>query len=199
YEMPVASAQVKSAILLAGLFAQGETVVVQPGPARDHTERMLRAMGAPLEVDGNTVTIGPTDGLKPVDFTVPGDASSAAFPVVAALVVPGSDITLTNINLNSTRTGLFDVLQAMGAQLEIVETGLAAGEPVGTIRARHSQLKGIEVGGELVVRMIDEFPIFMVAALAAEGVTVVRDAQELRVKETDRIAVMSAELRKLGA
>ncbi|MFN8562753.1 MAG: 3-phosphoshikimate 1-carboxyvinyltransferase [Anaerolineae bacterium] len=180
YEMPVASAQVKSAILLAALFAEGATVITQPGPARDHTERMLTAMGVDLHTEGNTVTLVPGKPLQAMDFTVPGDASSAAFPVVAALIVPGSDITLTNINLNPTRTGLFDVLLEMGADLTITETGTEAGDPVGTIWARHSVLKGVSVGGEVVVRMIDEFPIFMVAALFAEGTTTVRDAQELR-------------------
>ncbi len=148
--------------------------------------------------EGNTVTLMPGNPLQPMDFTVPGDASSAAFPVVAALIVPGSDITLTNVNLNPTRTGIFDVLLAMGADLTITETGTEAGDPVGTIRARHSALKGVSVGGEMVVRMIDEFPIFMVAALFAEGRTTVRDAQELRVKETDRLAVMTAELSETG-
>jgi len=199
YDMPVASAQVKSSILLAALFAQGPTVITQPGPARDHTERMMQAMGVDLVVEGSTVTILPGKPLKPMDFTIPGDASSAAFPVVAALIVPGSDITLTNINLNPTRTGIFDVLLEMGANLTITQTGTEAGDPVGTIRARHSTLKGVNVGGEVVVRMIDEFPIFMVAALFAEGTTTVRDAQELRVKETDRLAVMTAELTNLGA
>lgn len=199
YDMPVASAQVKSAILLAALFAQGPTVITQPGPARDHTERMLTALGVDLHTDGNTVTLVPGNPLQPMDFTVPGDVSSAAFPVVAALIVPGSDITLTNINLNPTRTGIFDVLLEMGADLTIIETGTEAGDPVGTIRARHSTLKGVNIGGEVVVRMIDEFPILMVAALFAEGTTTVRDAQELRVKETDRLAVMTAELTKLGA
>ncbi len=203
YDMPVASAQVKSALLLAGLFADGETVITQPGPARDHTERMLMAMGADLVTsdDGNTVRIAPigVDGLRPLDFTVPGDASSAAFPTVAALIVPGSSVTLTNINLNPTRTGIFDVLKAMGADIIIEETGTAAGDPVGSIHVRHSALTGVEVGGEVVVRMIDEFPVFMIAALLAEGTTTVRDAQELRVKETDRIAVMAGELRKMGA
>ncbi len=138
YDLPVASAQVKSAILLAALFANGPTVITQPGPARDHTERMLSAMGVDLHTEGNTVTIVPGNPLKPMDFTVPGDASSAAFPVVAALIVPGSDITLTNINLNPTRTGIFDVLREMGADLTITETGTEAGDPVGTMRARHS-------------------------------------------------------------
>ncbi len=199
YDMPVASAQVKSAILLAALFANSATTVTQPGPARDHTERMLAAMGVNIVTDGNAVTVTPGGLLTAQDFTVPGDASSAAFVVVAALLVPDSDVTVENVNLNDTRTGIFDVLRAMGADITVTETGLAAGEPVGSIRARYSALKAVDVGGEVVVRMIDEFPIFMVAALAAEGRTVVRDAQELRVKETDRIAVMSRELQKLGA
>lgn len=199
YELPVASAQVKSAVLLAGLFADGETTVVQPGPSRDHTERMLSAMGADLVTDGNTITLRPGNTLKAVDFSVPGDFSSAAFLLVAAAIVPGSDITLTGINLNPTRTGLLDVLLQMGADITVTETGLEAGEPAGEIRVRYGALKGIEVGGDVVVRMIDEFPALMVAALQAEGRTVVRDAQELRVKETDRLAVMTAELRKLGA
>ncbi|MCC6612007.1 MAG: 3-phosphoshikimate 1-carboxyvinyltransferase [Anaerolineae bacterium] len=199
YELPVASAQVKSAVLLAGLFAEGETVVVEPGPGRDHTELMLKAMGVDLAVDGSTVTLRPGQPLRPMDFTVPGDFSSAAFLIVAALLIPGSDITLTNISINPTRTGLLDVLREMGADIAVEETGLQAGDPVGTIRVRHSALRAVDVGGEVVVRMIDEFPIFMVAALAAEGTTTVRDAGELRVKETDRLAVMTAELTKLGA
>jgi 3-phosphoshikimate 1-carboxyvinyltransferase len=199
YDMPVASAQVKSAVLLAGLFARGATAVIQPGPARDHTERMLRAMGVDIAVDGNTVVLTPNGDLQPMDLTVPGDISSAAFLIVAACITPGSDITLTGVNLNPTRKGLLDVLREMGADIIVTETGTEAGEPVGTIRARHSVLKGVQVGGSVVVEMIDEFPILMVAALCAEGETVVRDAQELRVKETDRIAVMAAELSKLGA
>lgn len=199
YDMPVASAQVKSAVLLAGLFAKGATAVVQPGPARDHTERMLKAMGVDIVTEGDTIVLTPNGHLNPMDLTVPGDASSAAFPIVAGLLVPGSDITLTGVNLNPTRTGLIDVLKAMGADLTVTETGLEAGEPVGTIRIRHSILKGTEIGGDVVVEMIDEFPILMVAALAAEGQTVVRDAGELRVKETDRISVMAAELAKMGA
>lgn len=199
YMLPVASAQVKSAILLAGLFADGETVVTEPGPGRDHTERMLTAMGVNLTVDGAVVTLKPGQPLRPMDFTVPGDFSSAAFLIVAALLIPGSDITLTNISLNPTRTGLLAVLREMGADIAVEETGLQAGDPVGTIRVRHSALRAVEVGGDVVVRMIDEFPIFMVAALAAEGTTTVRDAAELRVKETDRLRVMTAELTRMGA
>jgi 3-phosphoshikimate 1-carboxyvinyltransferase len=199
YEMPEASAQVKSAVLLAGLFAKGATAVVQPGPARDHTERMLKSMGADIAIEGNTIVLTPNGTLKPMDVTVPGDFSSAAFLIVAGLIVPDSDITLTNINLNETRTGLLEVLQEMGGRIIVTETGLEAGEPVGTLRIQASDLKGVEVGGGMVVRMIDEFPVFMVAALCASGETIVRDAKELRVKETDRIAVMAGELRKLGA
>lgn len=199
YELPMASAQVKSAVLLAGLFAQGETVVVEPGPSRDHTERMLSAAGVDLFRDGNTVMLRPGGALRAMDFTVPGDFSSAAFLLVAGVVVPDSDLVLTGINLNPTRTGLLDVLLEMGADITVTDKGLEGGEPAGEIHVRYGTLKGVEVGGETVVRMIDEFPVFMVAALCAEGRTVVRDAQELRVKETDRLAVMTAELRKLGA
>jgi 3-phosphoshikimate 1-carboxyvinyltransferase len=199
YELPVASAQVKSAILLAALFARGSTTVIEPGAARDHTERMLASMGVDLAVDGSAVTLTPGGALRPLDLTIPGDISSAAFLIVAGLVVPGSDLTLTGVNLNVTRTGLIDVLRAMGGDISVTETGLEGGEPVGEIRVRHSALKALMVDGDVVVRMIDEFPAFMVAALNAEGETVVRDAQELRVKETDRIAVMTAELARLGA
>jgi 3-phosphoshikimate 1-carboxyvinyltransferase len=199
YELPMASAQVKSAILLAGLYAEGVTEIVEPGPARDHTERMLVSMGADIQTHGSVIRVTSSGQLRPMDMTVPGDISSAAFLIVAACLVPDSDITLTNINLNPTRTGILDVLLEMGAKLEIHETGLEAGEPVGTIRAQTSALRGVEVGGDVVVRMIDEFPVFMVAALHAEGETLVRDAKELRVKETDRIAVMAGELRKMGA
>ena len=202
YELPVASAQVKSAILLAGLFADAPTTVVQPGPARDHTERMLRSMGVTIEAEGedaNTLSLIPNGRLDPLDMTVPGDFSSAAFLLVAGLLAPESDLTVTGVNLNPTRTGLLDVLRAMGGDVSISEAGEQAGEPMGDLRVKTSRLTGCEIGGETVVRMIDEFPILMVAATQAEGETIVKDATELRVKETDRIAVMAEELRKLGA
>ena len=202
YELPVASAQVKSAILLAGLYADSPTTVVQPGPARDHTERMLRSMGVEIQAEGeggHTLSLVPNGRLEPLDMTVPGDFSSAAFLLVAALLAPDSDLTVTGVNLNPTRTGLLDVLRAMGGQVSISNVGEQAGEPIGDLRVQSSRLKGCEIRGETVVRMIDEFPILMVAATQAEGETIVRDATELRVKETDRIAVMAQELRKLGA
>ncbi len=199
YELPVASAQVKSCVLLAGLFADSPTTVVEPGPARDHTERMLASMGADIQINDNEITLTPGKPLQPLDITVPGDFSSAAFLIIAALIVPGSDITISGVNLNATRTGLLDVLAQMNADITLTDTGTEAGEPVGEIRVRYGELRGIRIKGDVVVRMIDEFPALMVAALFAEGDTVVREAEELRVKETDRIAVMAQELRKLGA
>lgn len=201
YAMPVASGQVKSAVLLAGLFADSPTTVSQPGPARDHTERMLRSMGVTIideDDSGNCITIQPNGLLDPLDITVPGDFSSAAFLLVAGLLVPDSELTITGVNLNPTRTGLLDVLDTMGADFTVTYRAIQAGEPVGDIQLKTSALRGVEIGGEAVVRMIDEFPILMVAATQAEGETLVRDARELRVKETDRIAVMAEELRKLG-
>jgi len=199
YTLPMASAQVKSAVLLAGLFAEGPTTVIEPGPARDHTERMLSAMGAHIVTEDNRITITPGTSLKPMNLTVPGDFSSAAFLLVAASIVPESDITIKGVNLNTTRTGLLDVMLDMGADITVIETGTEAGELVGDIQVKYSAIKGVNVGGDTVVRMIDEFPVFMIAALYAEGRTIVRDAKELRVKETDRLAVMTGELQKLGA
>ncbi|MCY4070292.1 MAG: 3-phosphoshikimate 1-carboxyvinyltransferase [Chloroflexi bacterium] len=201
-ELPVASAQVKSAILLAALFADGPTTVIQPGPTRDHTERMLGSMGVRIDFDDenhNKMTLHPPEELTPLDMTIPGDFSSAAFLLVAGLLTPDSDLTVTGVNLNPTRTGLLDVLEAMDADISTDYRTIESGEMIGEIRVRTSELKGIEIDGETVVRMIDEFPILMVAALRAEGETIVRDARELRVKETDRIAVMASELRKMGA
>ncbi|MDE2858547.1 MAG: 3-phosphoshikimate 1-carboxyvinyltransferase [Chloroflexota bacterium] len=202
YELPVASAQVKSAILLAALFADAPTTVIQPGPTRDHTERMLRSMGVRIDIDDenhNRMTLHPPQTLEPLDLTIPGDFSSGAFLLVAGLLTPDSDLTVTGVNLNPTRTGLLDVLEEMDADISTTYRTIESGEMIGEIRVRTSALKGIEIGGETVVRMIDEFPILMVAALRAHGETIVRDARELRVKETDRIAVMAGELRKMGA
>lgn len=199
YDMPIASGQVKSAILLAGLYADSPTTVIQPGPARDHTERILQAMGANITTEGNRVTLIPPESLSPLDITVPGDFSSAAFLLVAGLLVPDSDLTISGVNLNPTRSGLLDVLIEMGGDIDVAVTGAEAGEPIGDIYVKTSELRGIEIGGETVVRMIDEFPVLMVAALQATGTTLVRDAKELRVKETDRIAVMAQELRRMGA
>ena len=203
HTLPVASAQVKSALLLAGLYADGPTTIRQPGPARDHTERMLAAMGANIEISGLTVTLSPSPclplSLSPLSLTIPGDVSSAAFLLVAAALVPGSEVTVEGVGVNPTRTGLLDVLRAMGAEITLENEREIGNEPVGDVTVRASNLVGVEVGGDTVVRMIDEFPILAVAATQGSGTTVVRDAAELRVKETDRIAAVVAELRKLGA
>jgi 3-phosphoshikimate 1-carboxyvinyltransferase len=207
YSLPVASAQVKSALLLAGLCAAGPTTLHVPGPARDHTERMLRAMGAELAIwpetdagrGGQSLRITPAAALAPLDLAIPGDFSSAAFLLVAATLVPGSEVVLEGVGTNSTRTGLLDVLRAMGAEIEILNEGTAGGEPVADLAVRSSSLEGVEVGGDLVVRAIDELPILAVAATQARGETLVRDAAELRVKETDRVATTVQELRRLGA
>ncbi len=200
YASPVASAQVKSALLLAGLVAAGETVVQEPGPSRDHTERMLTFMGADIHRLGR-YGIGVRGGtrLSGRAFAIPGDASSAAFFLVAALVTPGSDLLLRDVGLNPTRTGALDVLRAMGGQIDVVARREDGPEPVGDILVRASRLRGMEVGGDLVVRAIDELPALAVAAALAEGTTVIRDAQELRVKETDRIASMADTLTRMGA
>ncbi|MCP4541779.1 MAG: 3-phosphoshikimate 1-carboxyvinyltransferase [Chloroflexi bacterium] len=200
HTLAVASAQVKSALLLAGLYADGPTIVRQPGPARDHTERMLAAMGANIKVNDLMVTLTPsTQPLTPLALVVPGDISSAAFPLVAAALVPGSEITIEGVGVNPTRTGLIDVLRAMGAEITLDNEREESGEPVADVTVRASKLTGIEVGGDTVVRMIDEFPVLAVAATQAHGITRVRDAAELRVKETDRIAVIVTELRTMGA
>ncbi len=199
YTLPVASAQVKSALLLAGLYADGPTTLRVPGPARDHTERMLVAMGAHLDGEIWNLEIKPAERLEPLDVTVPGDFSSAAFPLVAAVLVAGSEVVIEGVGVNPTRTGLLDVLRAMGADPAVENERLVGGEQVADLVVRASALRGTTVGGETVVRMIDEFPLLAVAATQAQGETIVRDAAELRVKETDRIAVVVAELRRLGA
>jgi 3-phosphoshikimate 1-carboxyvinyltransferase len=208
YELPIASAQVKSAILLAGLFADGETVLREPGPSRDHTERMLRSFGVEVNSSGLTVRLAGRQRLTstgPGDLLVPADFSSAAFPIVAALIVQDSEVRIRRVGLNPTRTGLLDLVEAMGAQVSLSlsksdETGWSGqGEPYGDLLIRSSDLRATEAAGDLIVRSIDEFPVFAVAASQADGETVVREAEELRVKESDRIASVARELRKMGA
>ncbi|MDP3939490.1 MAG: 3-phosphoshikimate 1-carboxyvinyltransferase [Deltaproteobacteria bacterium] len=196
---PVASAQVKSAVLLAGLYAGGVTTVSEPAPSRDHTERMLAAFGAELRVEGPRVSLRGGPRLHGRTVEVPGDLSSAAFWLVAALVTPGGEVRVNRVGVNPTRTGVLDILRRMGAQIEVVAAGEAGGEPVADLIARGSDLSAVEITDpELVVRAIDEFPILCVAAARAKGVTRIRNAAELRAKESDRIAVMAAELGKLG-
>ena len=204
YEMPVASAQVKTAILLAGLRAAGTTTVIEPRPTRDHTERMMDAAGVAVRKEGTGVTVDGGVEPKAADRLVPGDISSAMFLIAGALLVPGSDLTITGVGLNPTRTAALDVLVQMGAELEVnVEETVggerAGGEPFGTVRARYSELRGVTVDPSLVPSLIDEIPVLAVVASQAEGVTEITGAEELRVKETDRIEVMAAGLRALGA
>ena len=205
YELPVASAQLKSALILAGLQACGRTVISEPGLSRDHSERMLRFFGAPVsaEPERRCVVVDPTGWngrLRAGPVSVPGDLSSAAFLLVAALIVPESDVTVENLGLNPTRTGVLDALHAMGANLEIEVTGQAMGEPIGSVRARWTgrRLRGIKVEGELALRSIDEIPALAVAAAIAKGTTEFCDLRELRVKESDRIACIARELQRAG-
>jgi 3-phosphoshikimate 1-carboxyvinyltransferase len=205
YTLPVASAQVKSCLLLAALSGDAPTTLIEPGPSRDHTERMLRAMGVDVvnrHLDGGswiTRLVPPRPAsVKPLQIRLPGDMSAAAFLIVAALITPGSQITLRQVGLNPTRTGLLDTLIEMGARLDLANLGEQGGEPVGDITVQYSQLHGVQVSGERVVRMIDEFPVFAIAAAYAQGETAVRDAVELRHKESDRISALGQELRRLG-
>ncbi|MBB4840795.1 3-phosphoshikimate 1-carboxyvinyltransferase [Sphingomonas kyeonggiensis] len=202
YTLPVASAQVKSAVLLAGLNTPGITRVIEPVPTRDHSERMLKGFGAELTVEdspeGKIISIRGEAELKPQHIVVPGDPSSAGFWMVAASIVPGSDITIANVCMNPTRTGLIQALRMMGASIEEVDSREVGGEPVADLRVRHAPLKAIEVPPELAPSMIDEYPILFVAASVAEGRTVARGAHELRVKESDRIATMRAALEANG-
>jgi len=200
YDLPMASAQVKSAIMLAGLSASGETVIHQPALSRDHTERMVLAMGGKIEENGLDLVIHPAE-LKAVDITVPGDISSAAFWMVAGLCHSNARILIRGVGLNPSRTGLVDVLQAMGAgdSLQLLDERTEGGEPVADILVTSTELHGVEVGGDMIPRMLDEVPILAVAACFATGDTVIRDAAELRVKETDRIATTVGELTRLGA
>jgi 3-phosphoshikimate 1-carboxyvinyltransferase len=200
YELPVASAQVKSCILFAALLAEGETRVVEPLPTRDHSERMLAAAGAEVRREGDSVVIAPAERLAPGRIVVPADFSSAAFFIVAATIVPGSDLLLHDVGLNPTRTGLLTILERMGAgAIEITPRGEEGGEPIGDVRIGHSALRGCEVGGADVPLAIDELPLVALAACFAEGTTTIRDADELRRKESDRIAVVVDALSALGA
>jgi len=199
YEMPVASAQVKSCLLFAGLLADGETRITEPLPSRDHSERMLAAAGAEIERGEGAVTVRPAARLEPGEIAVPADFSSAAFFVVAALLVPGSDITLAGVGLNPTRTGLLSILARMGAEVEVEPESERGGEPSGRLHIRPSRLHGTEVGGSDVPLAIDELPLVALGACFAEGETTIRDAAELRRKESDRIDTVSDALRALGA
>lgn len=204
YRLPVASAQVKSAILLAGLNTPGITTVIEPVPTRDHSERMLKGFGADLwveegEAGERMIRIRGEAELKPQTIVVPGDPSSAAFFIVAALIVPGSDVIIRNVGLNPTRAGLIEVLRQMGGQIGEIDSREVGGEPVADLRVRHSPLTGIEVDSSVVPSMVDEFPVLFVAAALAKGRTVTRGLEELRVKESDRITVMARALELAGA
>lgn len=198
YELPMASAQLKSALLLAGLYAAGETIVVEPAPTRDHTERMLRAFDVDVRSDGRVVSLRGGQVLRAASVDVPADLSSAAFFLVGASIAPGSDLTLEHVGMNPTRIGCIDILRRMGADIEVVSAREVGGEPVADLRVRSARLRGIEVPPELVPLAIDEFPAIFVAACCAEGRTVVREAAELRVKESDRIATMAEGLAAFG-
>jgi len=201
YHSPIASAQVKSCILFAGLMTEGKTTVTEPALSRDHSERMLKAFGAEIQVDPetNSVTVTGPAKLKGQDVVVPGDISSAAFWLVAAAIVPGSELVIENVGVNPTRTGILEVLEIMGANIVQENQRIVAGEPVADLRVRYSPLKACEISGSIIPRLIDEIPILAVAAMFAEGTTMIRDAAELRVKESDRLAVMATQLQKLGA
>lgn len=202
YHSPIASAQVKSCILLAGLSAVGETTVTEPALSRDHSERMLRAFGAKIQVDPAThsVTVsGQEAPLKGQSVIVPGDISSAAFWLVAAAIVPGSDLVIENVGVNPTRTGVLEALEMMGADITLENQREVTGEPVADLHVRHSQLQACTIGGDVIPRLIDEIPILAVAAVFAKGTTIIKDAAELRVKESDRLTAMASELNRMGA
>ena len=201
YHMQIASAQIKSAILLAALFAEGDTTVEELSPTRDHTERLLKQMGARITTKNKTkISISPlSDPLLPITASVPGDFSSAAFWLVAGAIHPNAAITITNCGINPTRTGLIEILQDMGANISIRNQRSILNEPVADIHVESSRLKATEIHGEIIPRLIDEIPILAVAACAAQGKTIIRDAGELRAKESDRISAITQELTKMGA
>ncbi|MBU2570709.1 MAG: 3-phosphoshikimate 1-carboxyvinyltransferase [Gammaproteobacteria bacterium] len=198
YQMPMASAQVKSCLLLAGMYAEGATRVTEPAPTRDHTERMLNGFSYPVEKEGAKVTITAEGRLTAADIDVPSDISSAAFFLVGASIAPGSDIVLNHVGINPTRTGVIDILRLMGADIEILNERIVGGEPVADLHVKSAPLKGIDIPEELVPLAIDEFPVLFVAAACAEGQTRLTGAEELRVKESDRIQVMADGLQILG-
>lgn len=200
FSLPIPSAQIKSAILLAGLFAQGSTVLRQPIPSRDHTERLLKQMGAELGSDGNVISLSPLSSpLGAISFRVPGDISSGAYFLVAGAIHPDAKIIVKDCGINPTRTGIIDILLAMGARLRIQNERVEAGEPLADIMVESSELKGVQIGGDIIPRLIDEIPALAVAGCIAKGKTVIRDAGELRVKESDRIATVCRELSRMGA
>ncbi len=199
YQSPVASAQVKSAVLLAGLRAQGKSRYTEPSPSRDHTENMLKAFGADLSRSGNTVELEGGQVLTGQRVQVPGDISSAAFLIVAALIVPQGHLIVKNVGINVTRNGIIEALQEMGADIQILNRRFFGREEVADLEVKSSSLRAAQFGGSLIPRMIDEIPALAVAALTAEGKTIIKDAQELRVKESDRISALALELKKLGA
>ncbi|HRW12219.1 MAG TPA: 3-phosphoshikimate 1-carboxyvinyltransferase [Syntrophomonas sp.] len=198
FDSPVASAQVKSAVLLAGLYARGETSVTEPAQSRDHTERMLAGFGADIKTEGLTTVIRSGE-LAGQPVLVPGDISSAAFFLAAAAIIPGARITVQDLGLNPTRTGIIEVLQAMGATVVIDNRRNVSGEELGDVSVTGGALKGLEIGGEIIPRLIDEIPVLAVVAAVAEGQTVIRDAQELKVKESNRLQAVATELRRFGA
>jgi 3-phosphoshikimate 1-carboxyvinyltransferase len=198
YELPMASAQVKSSLLLAALYAVGTTSITEPAPTRDHTERMLRGFGYPVTVDGRSASVESGHKLTATRIEVPADISSAAFFLVAASIAAGSDLLLEHVGINPTRTGVIDILKLMGADITLENQREVGGEPVADLRVRAAKLKGINIPEDLVPLAIDEFPVLFIAAACAEGRTVLRGAEELRVKESDRIQVMADGLLALG-
>ena len=199
YDSPVASAQVKSCVLLAGLYAEGKTSVTEPALSRDHTERMLRSFGADIVSDGNTCTITPPETLHGQHIEVPGDISSAAFFIVAGLITPDSEITIKNVGINDTRAGILKVCQDMGADITLLNTHEEGGEPVADLLVKTSELHGTVVGGSIIPTLIDELPVIALMACFAKGKTIIKDAHELRVKESDRIAIMTENLTAMDA
>jgi 3-phosphoshikimate 1-carboxyvinyltransferase len=200
FSLSIPSAQIKSAILLAGLFARSRTVLYQPISSRDHTERMLRQMGTELDSDGNVISLSPLSSpLGSISFRVPGDISSGAYFLVAGAIHPSARIVIRDCGINPTRTGIIDVLLAMGARLKVGNKRVEAGEPLADIMIQSSELRGVEIGGDVIPRLIDEIPVLAVAACMAKGKTVIRGAGELRVKESDRIATVFSELSRMGA